>query len=82
MTGKGPLTHLIPVDLTHPLPLERWFPADRPLEVEIGCGNGRFLAARAARNPGVGYLGIERMLARVFSVNCGILIQIKDRKWA
>ena len=69
MTAKGPLTHLIPVDLTHPLPLERWFRADRPLEVEIGCGNGRFLAARAARNPDVGYLGIERMLSRVRKVN-------------
>ncbi len=36
-----------------------------PIEVEVGCGRGRFLTGRAARDPGCTYLGIERMLERV-----------------
>ncbi len=52
-------------DLTVPLPIDALFDPARPLEVEIGCGNGRFLAARAAADPQTQYLGIERMLGRV-----------------
>ena len=37
----------------------------RPLEVEVGCGKGQFLARRAKENPDCDFLGIERMLARV-----------------
>lgn len=65
-----PLTHLIPVEsLTAPIDFDRYFKPDQPVELEIGCGNGRFLATRATRNPHVGYLGIERMLERVRKVN-------------
>jgi len=60
-----PLTHVISVaDPTAPLPVNVLF-GTVPLEIEIGCGKGRFLAARAAKNPGTQYLGIERMLSRV-----------------
>ena len=60
------LSHVIPVtSLTEPLPIDTLFDPARPLEVEIGCGKGRFLTARAAQNPDVQYLGIERMLSRV-----------------
>ncbi|MBR1920806.1 MAG: tRNA (guanosine(46)-N7)-methyltransferase TrmB [Kiritimatiellae bacterium] len=41
------------------------FDLSRPLEIEVGCGKGRFLAARAAAEPGCDFLGIERMLERV-----------------
>lgn len=44
-------------------PLE--FDPGRPLEVEIGCGKGRFLSGKAAREPECDFLGIERMLGRV-----------------
>lgn len=37
----------------------------RPLEVEVGCGKGRFLTARAKAHPECDFLGIERMLGRV-----------------
>ncbi len=37
----------------------------RPLEIEVGCGKGKFLTARAAANPDCDFLGIERMLERV-----------------
>lgn len=56
---------LVPDSLTRPLPLERVLRPDQPLEIEIGCGNGRFLVSQAQANPDVFYLGIERMLSRV-----------------
>ncbi len=61
-----PSSRVIPVtDPTMPLPLDILFDPDRPLEIEIGCGKGRFLAARALKFPETQYLGIERMLSRV-----------------
>ena len=48
-------------DITRPLPFDR----SRPLEVEVGCGKGKFLTSLAAANPDCDYLGIERMLERV-----------------
>lgn len=60
------IAHLLPIDdPAKPVPWEKFFNPNQPLELEIGCGNGRFLAARAQRNPNVGYLGIERLLGRV-----------------
>lgn len=40
---------------------------ERPLEVDIGSGKGRFLAARSGKLPDVNFLGIERQLIRVNS---------------
>ena len=48
-------------DITRPIP----FDLSRPLEIEVGCGQGRFLTRRAAENPDCDFLGIERMLERV-----------------
>ena len=39
----------------------------QPLEVDIGSGKGRFLAARSGRFPGINFLGIERQLVRINS---------------
>ena len=52
-------------DPCRPLPLA--FDSSRPLEVEVGCGKGRFLTGRAAAHPERDFLGIERMLGRVHS---------------
>ena len=52
-------------DPCRPLPLA--FDASRPLEVEVGCGKGRFLTGRAAAHPERDFLGIERMIGRVHS---------------
>jgi tRNA (guanine-N(7)-)-methyltransferase len=40
---------------------------DRPLEVDIGSGKGRFLAARSGKFPDINFLGIERQLIRINS---------------
>lgn len=52
-------------DPCRPLPVK--FDPARPLEVEVGCGKGRFLTGRAAAHPEMDFLGIERMLGRVHS---------------
>jgi len=63
------LSREIPVvDPTVPLPLAALC-GSAPMEIEIGCGNGRFLASRAAKNPGTHYIGIERMLGRIRKLN-------------
>ena len=57
---------VIPVkDITRPLACPELYDLSRPLEVEVGCGKGRFLTGRAAANPDCIFLGIERMLERV-----------------
>ena len=49
-----------------PLPLAQAFPhPDRPIEIDMGCGKGRFLIARAGKSPATNYLGIDRLLGRI-----------------
>ena len=57
---------VIPVtDPTKPLACPALYDLSRPLEVEVGCGRGRFLTGRAARLPDCEFLGVERMKERV-----------------
>lgn len=60
---------LIPENYFAPLELEKVFRRPAPLEVDLGCGDGRFLAAMAEQVPGRNFLGIERMFGRV-STGC------------
>jgi len=41
------------------------FGRQAPLELDLGCGRGRFLLARAAANPGLNFLGVDRLLIRL-----------------
>jgi tRNA (guanine-N7-)-methyltransferase len=61
----GEAAIVTPESWTHPLPLDRIFPPGRPLDVDIGCGKGRYLVARAAAHPEVDFLGIDRLLVRL-----------------
>ncbi len=45
---------------SEPLFLREWFEAG-PLEVEIGCRRRKFLLDRAQANPGIRFLGIDRV---------------------
>jgi len=54
-----PVIHV--TDITRPID----FDLSRPLEIEVGCGKGRFLTSRASQNHDCDFLGIERMLDRV-----------------
>ncbi len=41
---------------------------DRPLEVDLGCGDGKFLMEMAKEHPERDFLGVERLLGRVRKV--------------
>lgn len=56
----------IPPDYFRELQPTDIFPdTSRPLEVELGCGDGTFLVGMAKNHPERNFLGIERMLGRV-----------------
>src|ERR1043166_3086963 len=47
------------------LDLALLFPRHRPLEVELGSGDGSFLAEYAASHPEQNFIGVERLLGRI-----------------
>ncbi|MCF7847253.1 MAG: tRNA (guanosine(46)-N7)-methyltransferase TrmB [Kiritimatiellales bacterium] len=69
MSSKKPTKlRVIPGNWLEPFDFAGCFPhPENPLEVDIGSGKGRFLAARSGKYPDVNFLGIERMLVRVNS---------------
>lgn len=48
-----------------PLPLRSLFPIERPIEVELGAGDGSFLAAYATAHRETNFVGVERLLGRL-----------------
>ena len=58
---------IIPANYFAPLDFEAVFGNRAPLEVDLGCGDGSFLAAAATTNPARNFLGVERMPGRVRS---------------
>jgi len=53
-----------------PLPVRDGYAhPERRLEIDLGCGKGRFLLARAAKCPEINFLGIDRMLRRIRKVD-------------
>jgi len=58
----------VPKSLTRVLEFDKVFSRLAPLEIDLGCGDGAFLAALAQENPAHNFLGIERLLGRVRSV--------------
>ncbi len=47
------------------LDLAKLFPQAQPLEVELGSGDGSFLAEYARRHPEHNFIGVERLLGRL-----------------
>jgi tRNA (guanine-N7-)-methyltransferase len=60
-------TERVPANCFAPLDLGSLFGRAAPLEVDLGCGEGSFLAAIAAANPARNFLGVERQPGRVRS---------------
>ena len=58
---------IIPENYFAPLDFEAIYGNRASLEVDLGCGDGSFLAAVAAANPARNFLGIERMPGRARS---------------
>lgn len=56
----------VPSDYFRELRKEELFDdPDKPLEIDIGCGDGSFLQQLAACHPDRNFLGVERLLGRV-----------------
>lgn len=67
MHSPGSIIHLD--SWTEVLPLDALFDAGKPLEVDVGCGKGRFIIARAGSHPEVNYLGIDRLFRRLRKID-------------
>jgi tRNA (guanine-N7-)-methyltransferase len=56
----------VPADYFREARLEEIFAAPgRPLEVDLGCGDGSFLVEMAAAHPERNFLGVERLIGRL-----------------
>ena len=70
MSDPSTSLRIYPGSWLGPLELDRHFAhPDRPLDLDLGCGKGRFLVARAAAHPDTNVLGIDRMLDRIRKVD-------------
>jgi tRNA (guanine-N7-)-methyltransferase len=56
---------VFPADLSQPLLPNQIFRNDRPIEIDLGSGSGKFLVEAGLRYPERNFLGIERLLGRV-----------------
>ena len=65
----APTAILRPPNIDEPLAFDSLFDPTRPLDVDVGCGKGRFLLARATAHPDVQFLGIDRMPVRIRKVD-------------
>jgi tRNA (guanine-N7-)-methyltransferase len=61
---RKPVLYELPTILK-PLDLADLFPRSQPLEIELGCGDGSFLAEWAGRHPERNFIGVERLLGRI-----------------
>jgi tRNA (guanine-N7-)-methyltransferase len=69
MRSAAPSFRIFPENWLGPIEVAGRFDARQPLEVDLGCGKGRFLLARAAARPDLNFLGLDRMLRRVRKID-------------
>ena len=63
------VVELIPESFVNRLDLRSVFRRNAPLHVDLGCGDGSFLAALAQRNSHCNFLGLERLAGPVRSTS-------------
>jgi tRNA (guanine-N7-)-methyltransferase len=63
------VVELIPESYISSLDLDAVFGRRAPLQVDLGCGDGSFLAVLAREQPAHNFLGIERLAGRVRSAS-------------
>lgn len=56
---------LVPANCLAVVNFEEIFGRPGPIEIDLGCGDGSYLAAIAAANPNSDFLGVERLRGRV-----------------
>jgi tRNA (guanine-N7-)-methyltransferase len=72
-TDPAERIEFVPADYFARANLADVFPRPARLQVDIGCGEGGFLEAMAAKHPEDNFLGIERLLGRVRKVCRGVV---------
>ena len=65
---SGTLIHKIE-SIVQALDFATLFPKPQPLEVELGAGDGSFLAKYAQAHPEHNFIGVERLLGRLRKIN-------------
>ncbi len=69
-TNSTPLSvRFFPASWISPFSTKELFPDEKPLEVDVGCGKGRFLLQHAAEHRDVNFLGVDRMLRRIRKID-------------
>ncbi len=68
-TSPSPSVRIYSQDALTLLPLSEVFGNMRPVEIDLGCGKGRFLLAHARDHSEINFLGIDRMLRRIRKVD-------------
>ena len=65
LAGKYP-DLIVPLSsIVERIDLAELFPRNQPLDVELGSGDGSFLAEYARLHPGQNFIGVERLLGRM-----------------
>ena len=65
--GAASAAEFVPANYFRPMAPAEMFPRAAAIEVDLGCGDGAYLAALARQNPDRNFLGIERLRGRVHS---------------
>jgi tRNA (guanine-N7-)-methyltransferase len=62
---SGEQLEIIPTDILESLSFTAIFENERPIEIDLGSGSGRFLIEAARQYPERNFFGVERLLGRV-----------------
>ena len=65
MTGPRPSAIVKPANYLDPLDWGAVFGRVAPVEIDLGCGKGGFLAWAAGQEPAHNFLGVDRLLVRL-----------------
>lgn len=65
VANQSPTLIFRPDTIVDRLSWERVFPVAQPVEVELGSGDGSFMAQWAQQHPTLNFLGVERLLGRL-----------------
>lgn len=68
-TRTVPEAEIVPASVLAPLHMASVFGREAPVEVDLGCGDGTFLAALAEQNPERNFIGVEQLIGRVRTVS-------------
>ena len=52
-----------------PIDLKKLFALQKPMELELGCGDGSFTLQYAMENPALNIVALERLLGRITKIN-------------